>query len=163
MSKTDCEIGFKREMTEKYFDMVYRLALARTKDKDMADDVCQEVFLRYIKTDKRFDSAEHIKAWLIKVTINCTKSMFTSSWFKKTVPLSQELVFTTPEKSDLFDQVRKLSPKYATVIHLHYQEDLSIAQIAKLLGMKESTVKSHLFRGRQELKTLLGGRYDYEF
>ena len=163
MSKTDCKIGFKREMTEKYFDMVYRLALARTKNKDMADDVCQEVFLRYIKTDEYFNSEEHIKAWLIKVTINCSKSMFTSSWFKKTVPLSQEFVFTMPEKSDLFDQVRKLKPKYATVIHLHYQEDMSIAQIAALLGMKESTVKSHLFRGRQELKTLLGGREDYEF
>lgn len=163
MSKTECADVFKREMTEKYFDMVYRLALARTKDKDTADDVCQEVFLRYIKTDRNFDSEEHIKAWLIRVTVNCSKSVFLSSWFKKTVPLSEELTFTTPEKSDLFDQVSKLPSKYATVIHLHYYEDMSVAEIAKLLKMKESTVKSHLFRGRKELKNLLGGRFDYEF
>ena len=85
MSKTDCEIGFKREMTEKYFDMVYRLALARTKDKDMADDVCQEVFLRYIKSDKSFDSEEHIKAWLIRVAINCSKSIAIISLHIKSV------------------------------------------------------------------------------
>lgn len=163
MSKTECADVFKREMTEKYFDMVYRLALTRTKDKSHADDVCQEVFLRYIKSDKEFETEQHVKAWLITVTINCSKSVFMSSWFKKTVPLSDELTFTNPEKSDLIDQVRKLPQKYATVIHLHYYEDMSIAQIANLLKMKEATVKSHLFRGRKELKNLLGGRYDYEF
>lgn len=163
MSKTECADVFKREMTEKYFDMVYRLALTRTKDKDMADDVCQDVFLRYIKADKDFDSEQHVKAWLIRVTINCTKSMFTSSWFKKTIPLSDELTFSAPEYSDLYEQVNKLPQKYSTVIHLHYYEDMPITEIATVLGMKESTVKSHLFRGRQELKNLLGGRYDYEF
>lgn len=163
MQKTENDSRFKQEITEKYFDMIYRLALARTKDKATADDVCQEVFLRYIKSDKSFDSEEHIKAWLIRVAINCSKSMFTNSWFKKTVPLSDELTFTNPETSDLLDQVRKLPQKYSTVIHLHYYEDMSVADIARLLKMKESTVKSHLFRGRNELKKLLGGRCDYEF
>ncbi len=163
MAETENDSRFKREITEKYFDMVYRLALTRTKDKSTADDVCQEVFLRYIKSDKTFESEEHIKAWLIRVTVNCSKSVFTNSWFKKTVPLSEELTFTNPETSDLIDQVRKLPQKYSTVIHLHYYEDMSIAEIADLLKMKESTVKSHLFRGRQELKNLLGRRCDYEF
>ena len=147
---------------QKYFDMIYRLALARAKDKEIAEDVCQDVFLRYIKTDKVFQSEEHIKAWLIRVTINASKSLLTSSWHKKTVALTEDIAFSSPEKSDLFDQVKKLPVKYATIIHLHYYEDMSITQISKLLSMKESTVKSHLFRGRQKLKTLLGGRYDYE-
>ena len=163
MTKAYSQDAIKREMTEKYFDMVYRLALARTKDKYFAEDVCQEVFFKYIKSNKDFESEEHTKAWLIRVTVNASKTFLTSSWHKKTVPLSEEIVFNSPEKSDLFQQVQKLAPKYATIIHLHYYEDLSIAQIASLLGMKESTVKSHLFRGRQKLKTLLGGRYDYEF
>ncbi len=162
MTKAYSQDAVKREMTEKYFDMVYRLALMRTKDKYFAEDVCQDVFFKYIKSNKDFSSEEHTKAWLIRVTINASKSLFTSSWHKKTVPLSEEIVFNSPEKSDLFQQVQKLSPKYATIIHLHYYEDLSITQISKLLGMKESTVKSHLFRGRQKLKVLLGGRYDYE-
>ena len=163
MPKTECADVFKHEMTVKYFDTVYRLALARTKNQSMADDVCQEVFLKYIKTDKHFDSEEHVKAWLIRVTVNCSNSLFTSSWFKKTVPLSEDLVFNTPEKNDIYQVVKKLPKKYATVIHLFYYEDMAIADIAKLLGMKESTVKSHLFRGRNQLKDLLGGRYDYEF
>ncbi|MBE7050779.1 MAG: sigma-70 family RNA polymerase sigma factor [Ruminococcaceae bacterium] len=153
----------KEVIIQKYFDMIYRLALARAKDREIAEDVCQDVFLRYIKTDKVFQSEEHIKAWLIRVCINCTKSVFTGSWFKKTVPLSQELEFSSPEYSDLYEQVKKLPKKYATVIHLFYYEDMSVSDIAKLLNQKESTVKSHLFRGRNQLKELLGGRYDYEF
>ena len=163
MDKSDYAKASKREAVEQYFDMVYRLAMARTKDKTLAEDVCQDVFLRFLKSDKEFESEEHIKAWLIKVTINCSKGVFTSSWFKKTVPLSQELTFSSPEYSDLFDQVKKLPQKYATIIHLFYYEDMSIAEISALLNMKESTVKSHLFRGRNQLKELLGGRYDYEF
>lgn len=162
MDKTkDCQ-SRKSEIVEKYFNMIYRLAMARTKDKTIADDVCQEVFLRFLKSDRTFESEEHIKAWLIKVTVNCSKGVFTSSWFKKTVPLSKELTFSNPEISDLFDQVKKLPKKYATVIHLFYYEDMSVSEIARLLNQKESTVKSHLFRGRNQLKELLGGRYDYE-
>ncbi len=163
MTKTDCAGVFKREMTEKYFDMVYRLALARTKDTELANDVCQDVFVRYIKSDKNFESEEHVKAWLIKVTINLSKGAFTSSWFKKTVPLSEELSFNDPEVSDLYTHVQKLPKKYLTVIHLHYYEDMPVSEIARILKMNESTVKSHLFRGRNELKKILGGRYDYEF
>lgn len=163
MSNAACTDTYKQEIVEKYFDMVYRLALARTKDKSAADDVCQDVFLKYINSDKEFESEEHIKAWLLKVTVNCSKSIFTSSWFKKTVPLSEELTFNSPEVNDLFTQVQKLPKKYATVIHLFYYEDLTIAQIAKMFKMNESTVKSHLFRARKELKELLGERYDYEF
>lgn len=163
MPKTDNSDVFKHEMTVKYFDTVYRLALARTKEQSLADDVCQEVFLRYIKSDKQFESEEHVKAWLIRVAINCSKSVFMSSWFKKTVPLTEDIVFDTPEKSDLSYAIKKLPAKYATVIHLFYYEDMSIADISALLKMKESTVKSHLFRGRSLLKEILGGRYDYEF
>lgn len=157
---------YKRQMTEKYFDMVYRLAFSRTKDSDHADDVCQDVFYKFLKTDKEFETEEHLKAWLIRVTINQSKSIFTNSWFKKTVPLSEkedELIFTTPEKNDLYHVIKKLPQKYATVIHLFYYEDLPVAKIAQILDMKETTVKSHLHRARNMLKELLGGRYDYEF
>ena len=116
MSKTNFIDSFKKEMTEKYFDMVYRLVLTRTKDKHIAEDVCQDVFLKYIKSDKVFESEEHIKAWLIRVSINTSKSYFASSWHKKTVPLSEELVFSDPEKSDLFEKVQKLSSKYSMAV-----------------------------------------------
>ena len=72
--------AYKHAIVEKYFDTVYRLALSQTRDSRRADDVLQEVFLRYIKTDKVFESEEHIKAWLLRVTVNSSKSSFTDTW-----------------------------------------------------------------------------------
>lgn len=147
------------EIIKKYIDMVYRLALSRTKDKTHADDVVQEVFLRYISVKKEFESDEHIKAWLIRVTINCSNSIFESSWFKKTAPLDDEIAFDTPEKSEVYYAVLELPKKYRTVIHLFYYEDMSIAEIADCLGEKVSTVKSQLHRGREMLREKLKGGY----
>lgn len=163
MHETYCADVFKHRMIEKYFDTVYRLALSQTQDKHKADDVLQEVFLRYIKTDKAFESEEHIKAWLIRVTVNCCKSIYLSSWFKKTVPLTDDLVFEIPEQSDVYFAVAKLPQKYKAVIHLFYYEDLSVKQIAEYLKVKESTVKSQLHRGREMLKSMLKERSGYEF
>ncbi len=149
----------KHKVVEKYFDMIYRLALSQTKNREHAEDVVQEVFLRYLKTDKSFESDEHIKAWLICVAINCSKSVFTTSWAKKTSPLTEDIVFDTEEKHDVYYAVLELPPKYKAVIHLFYYEDLSVADIAKYLNMKESTVKSQLRRGRNMLREKLKGDY----
>lgn len=151
----------KEEIVKKYFNTVYRLALSQTKNKAYADDVTQEVFLRFLKKERNFASDEHIKAWFIRVTINCSKSIFLSSHFKKCVPLSDELTFDTPEKSDVYYAVAELPPKYRTAIHLFYYEDLSVSEIARILKSKESTVKSQLHRGRELLKSKLKGGYDF--
>lgn len=151
---------YKNELITEYFDMVYRLAYSQTKDKEHAEDVTQEVFLRFIKNEKPFESKEHIKAWLIRVTVNCSKSVFTASWYKKTVPLTEDIPFETKEQSDLYSVVSELPQKYRTVIHLFYYEDLSVAQIARYLNSNESTVKSHLHRGRELLKSKLKGGYE---
>lgn len=149
-----------KDITEKYFNMVYKLALSQTKDKANTDDVVQEVFLRLIKGNTKFESEEHIKAWLIRVTLNCSKNVFSNSWFKKTVPLSEEIVFESKEKSDVYYAVADLPRKYRTVIHLFYYEGFSVAEIAKILKSKESTVKSQLHRGREMLKEKLKGGFE---
>ncbi len=163
MHKTAETSDFKHAMIEKYFDTVYRLALSQTQDSHRADDVLQDVFVRYINTDKVFESEEHIKAWLIRVTINCSKSTFTNSWFKKTVPLSEDLVFEMPEQEEVYFAVAKLPQKYRAVIHLFYFEDLSVKEIADYLKIKESTVKSQLHRGREMLKEILERGAELEF
>jgi len=160
--KADSSV-FKHAIIEKYFDTVYRLALSQTQDSHRADDVLQEVFIRYINTDKTFESEEHIKAWLIRVTINCSKSTFTNSWVKKTVPLTDDLTFEIPEQEDIYYAVAKLPKKYRAAIHLFYYEDLSVKEIAKYLSTKETTVKSHLHRGREMLRKILEGGPDFEF
>ena len=151
----------KRQIVEKYFDMIYRLALSQTKNREHADDIVQEVFLRYIKTDKVFDSEEHIKAWLLRVTINCSHNVFSNSWAQKTVPISEDIVFDTEEKGDVYYAVMELPQKYRAVIHLFYYEDMSIDEISRTLNINGSTIKSQLSRGRALLRKKLEGGYDF--
>ena len=152
----------RREMTEKYYDMVYRLALSCTKSRQYADDVAQEVFLRFLKSDKVFESEEHVKAWLIRVTVNRSKSVFSDLWFKRTVPLDENIPFSSPEISEVYYAVLKLPQKYKTALHLFYYEDMSVKSIAECLGEKEATVKTLLHRGMNILKISLDGRCDDE-
>ena len=144
------------EAFKKHSDMVYRLAVARVKNKYDADDVLQEVFLRFIKAKDKVENEEHLKALLIRITINCSKSMMTSSWFKRTEPLSESFS-VSDEYSDTLDAVMRLPQKYRTVIHLHYYMGYSVNEIASILKTKPSTVKSQLHRARQKLKLDLEG------
>ncbi|MBQ8203404.1 MAG: sigma-70 family RNA polymerase sigma factor [Clostridia bacterium] len=144
------------EAFNKYSDMVYRLAFARVKNKYDADDILQEVFLRFIKQKNKLNNEEHTKALLIRITINCTKSMFTSGHYKKTQALDETLSVTMPER-DTLDAVLRLPIKYRTVIHLHYYCGYKSEEIAEILQTKPSTVKSQLHRARKLLKLSLEG------
>lgn len=154
----------KRRIVEKYFDMIYKLAFSQVKDRSHTDDVVQEVFLRFLKYEKQFDSEEHIKAWLLRVTINCSHNVFSNSWYKKTIPLSEtenDRIFSTEEKSDIYYAVMSLPQKYRAVIHLFYYEDMSVEEISRYLKINPSTVKSQLSRGRKILREKLKGGYDF--
>ena len=150
------------DVLNRYSNMVYRLALSRTRNIADAEDVLQEVFLRLIHKKPEFENEEHRKAWLIRVTVNCSSKLLTSAWFRRTVPLDEELKFQTKEKSDVYYAVMELPLKYRTVIHLYHYEDLSISQISHILTINESTIKSQLLRARQLLKTKLKGEFDNE-
>lgn len=149
---------YNQYIAEKYFDMIYRLALSQCGNTHDAEDITSDVFLKYINCDKPFESEEHIKAWLIRVTVNRTKSLFTSSWFKKNVPLEETIPAQIPEEeSEVYGAVMQLPQKYRAVIHLFYYEDLKTAQIAQILNIKEATVRSQLLRARSMLKQFLEG------
>lgn len=141
---------------KKYSDMVYRLAFVRTKSRADADDILQEVFLRYFKVYKKMQSNEHIKAMLLRITVNCSNSFNTSWYVKKTEPLNENIA-DYDEASDgyVLNEVLKLPLKYRTVIHLHYYCGYSVEEIAKLNNLKPQTVKTHLFRAREILKNTI--------
>lgn len=145
------------EVFERYHEMVYRLAASRTGSRHHADDVLQDVFLRYIRSRPVFLEEEHRKAWLLRVTINCCNSLMGSAWLRRTVPLEERFAIRLKEHSELWDAVMKLSPTYRTVIHLFYFEDCPIAEIAEILGLSESAVKVRLHRARNKLRSLLEG------
>lgn len=143
------------EAVNRFIDTVYRLAFARTKSPENADDITQEVFLKLIQHKKSFESEEHLKAWLLRVTINLTNDLFASSWFGKTDALEDNIPVHMEEKSDLFYAMMELPKKYRTAIHLHYYEGYSVKEIALITKASEGTVKSQLHRGREMLKTIL--------
>ena len=137
-------------------DLVYRLALARTASVPDAEDVFQEVFLRYFRHEERFQSDEHRKAWLIRCTVNRAKSLTASPWRKRTVPLETAWeVGVEDDYREVYRAVLSLPGKYRAVIHLHYFEGLSVMEIAQMLQVPEGTVKSQLSRGRALLREML--------
>lgn len=138
-----------------YSDMVYHLAFARTGTKYDADDVFQEVFLRYVKKKPKFKDEEHRKAWLIRVTINCSNNFWSSLWRKKTQELTKDIFFETEETVNLYTELQKLPPKYREVIHLFYYEDMSLEEISRALKRKNSTIRTQLTRARAMLKKFM--------
>lgn len=145
----------------KHENRLYRTALAITGNMSDAEDIVQEVFLRAYEKAPEFESKEHEKAWLIRVTVNLCNSRLRSPWRKRTVPLLDSYPASDPEQHVLLEQVMALPPKYRTVIHLFYYEGYSIKDISELTGQRESTVRSHLTRARQKLKSVLK-EDDYE-
>ena len=157
------------EIVAAFGNMVYKLAFCRVNNKELAADIFQEVFLKVVTKKKHFESDEHLKAWLIRVTINCSNDYLKSPWFKRTESLSEQSEKASDTsflqhdiRYDVYSAVTKLAPKYRTVIHLFYYEDFSVKQISEQLEINESTVRSTLKRGREKLKKTLGGKYDYE-
>ncbi|QAT51088.1 sigma-70 family RNA polymerase sigma factor [Caproiciproducens sp. NJN-50] len=138
-----------------YADMVYRLAYARTGTKCDADEIFQEVFLRYIKKQPVFNNEEHRKAWMIRVTINCSNKLWNSVWKRKAEPLTDTMPFETKQDMDLSDELQQLPQKYREVIHLFYYENMSLEEISRALNRKNSTVRTQLTRARALLRNIL--------
>lgn len=146
---------------EKYSDLVYKLALSRTKNPSDAEDIFQEVFLKYMTARVLFENEEHKKAWLIRVTVNCTKKLFSSAWFRHHASLTDDTLhlsseFEIRDEEGVLGAVQKLPESYRIVVHLFYYEDMSIKDISAALNKKEGTVKSLLNRARGQLREMLG-------
>lgn len=154
-------------------EMVYRLAYSLVRTRADADDIYQEVFLRYMQKEPIFESAEHEKAWFLRVTINCSKNFWKSPWLQRrvamdmedideTVAKNTELVYGEGEETSiLIDIVKQLPRKYRVVIHLFYYEELSVEEIAKITKAKASTVRTRLTRARRQLKNLLNKNQEW--
>lgn len=145
------------EIIAQYADTVYHFALALTRQKDVADDVFQEVFLRYAKRKPTFENDQHARAWFFTVTRNCSKSNYMSAFLRHTTPLIDDILMLQKKENALYYYVMKLSMKYRIVIHLFYYEDMSTQMIAKLLHKKDAIIRTQLKRAREQLKVMLKG------
>ncbi len=152
---------FIAKAVNEYSDTIYRVALNITKNKDDAFDVCQEVF----KNKHKIKNDDHLKAWLLRAAVNCSKSCKTSAYVRYSVPLDDIAEMGVTDRTTdkiLFESVMSLPPKYSAVIYLFYYEDMKISEIAKVLDITQSAVKSRLVRGRKNLKEIIEKEQSYD-
>lgn len=144
---------------KEYTDTVYRIAVHNTSCKADAEDITQEVFLKLLEHSLPIKGEEHLKAWLIRVTINLCHDIyrknarieFTESPVKDEVAVHNDSVL---------EAVKTLPENYRNAIYLHYYEGYTAKEIGKILNAKENTVLSWLSRGRNALKDIIGGFED---
>lgn len=145
---------------EQYSDMVLRLCTVYLKNCTDAEDIFQTVFLKYTLYDKPFESREHEKAWLIRVTANACKDLMKSFFRSRTISL-EELKEYAPEADSrqyaVMEAVWSLPKQYRDVIYLHYYEGYTAPEIAGILKRNANTVYTHLHKGKELLREALGG------
>ena len=151
------------EVINRYSDMVYRMAFSLLKNRYDAEDIHQEVFIRYLRKKPEFENRQHERAWFLQVTVNLCRNFWKTAWRQRVVSLGEEELESGagdgPEETadEIVSVVKKLPRKYRAVIHLFYYEELSTEEIARVLNRKPSTVRAQLTRARSKLKELLAG------
>ena len=141
-----------------YQDMVYRLALHYFASPSDAEDAMQEVFLKLYTSKKPFEGEEHLRRWLLRVTINVCKDTLKSPWHRRRVPLEELPAppsFRTEDQLALYQAVMALPETYRTVLNLFYYEELTAREIGQILGLGTSAVTTRLSRARRLLKEQL--------
>ena len=141
-----------------YGRSVQSLAYVYMKSKFDAEDIAQDVFLTYLRKAPLFLSAQKERAWLMQVTANRCKSALRAK-HREELPLTEDISYLPKEESTVLLAVLELEDKYRIPIHLHYYEGYSVAEIAKLMGVRRGTVGSWLSRGRDQLKKRLEADY----
>ena len=141
-------------------DTVYRLALCRLQNTADAEDVYQDVFLRLLSERRQDWKGEHMKAWLLRATLNRCADIYRFRLRRPVLALDEVPELAGPVDSgaaELWDAVARLPEKQRTVVHLHYAEGYQTEEIAVMLHVPSATVRARLHRARLALKNLLGG------
>lgn len=152
-----------KELAALYQNNLFAAAFNICKNTQDAEDVVQDTFVQYYTTKKEFEDEQHIRAWLIRVAVNKAKNITRTFWRRNKVSIEdymETLTFETPEAENLFETVMQLPEKYRIVIHLYYYEDYAVSEIAHILKLSESNVKTRLSRGRAMLREVLKEDWD---
>lgn len=141
------------QIYQQYADVIYRTCYLYLKNVSDTEDMVQSTFLRLMEASPVFENEAHEKAWLLRTAINlCINHL--RHWWRKTADLNEsaEISAEQKERDETLEKVLELPAKYKSAIYLYYYEDYTCAEIAGLLGKKESTVRGHLHEGRKRLK-----------
>lgn len=143
------------ELIETYGDTVYRVAFQNMGNIADAQDISQDVFIKIFKKRPIFESKEHEKAWILRVTMNLCKDYWKHQSLFKRTELKEQIYQEEMKEYGLLYEVLKLPMKYRNVIYLFYYEEYSVSMIAKILHKKEATILTWLHRARKQLKVNL--------
>ena len=154
----DQEILLRNAM-EHHGAAVYRLALCRMQSIQDAEDVYQDVFLRLLDQEASAWDAEHLRAWLLRCTVNRCNDLHRFRLRRPVLALADlpEMEAEADGGAGLWDAVARLPEKLRLPIHLYYAEGYSTEEIAGLLDIPAATVRTRLRRARNRLKDSLGG------
>lgn len=147
----------EQEFEKKYYmykDTIYNIAFTYVHNESDASDIIQDVFMKYLKSNKSFPSNDDEKYWLIRVTINTCLSFIKSSW-KKKVELVEEIDLGgayTQENFIYYEAITTLPEIYKEVLILHYYENFKIEEISKILKTNNNVIKKRLQRAKLMLK-----------
>ena len=145
-----------REVVIKYSDMLYKICLVILCNEHDVQDAIQDTFCRYLEKKPDFGDEGHEKAWLIKVATNICRDMIRFRVRHPKVSIDEiETILAAPEQRETLKELLELPIKNKTVIYLHYVEGYSIKEIADILGITESAVKSRLLRGRKQMRDMV--------
>ena len=143
---------------EEHGKSVFAAACSILKNREDAEDVVQDTFLRFYTGKKEFESDDHLRAWLLRVAVNRSKDLLRSTHRQRELPFEEspvEFAFPSEESRELFRAVTDLPEVYRIVVHLYYYEDYPVKEIARILRLPQAAVKTRLFRGRQLLRKAL--------
>lgn len=143
-------------------DTVLRMAYSYLHNMEDAEEILQDTLVQFLKAAPALESREHEKAWFLHVAANLCRNRLKYNAIRQTDELADDL--EAEERGDLlfvWDAVKSLPSKYREVVHLYYYEGYRTAEIARILEMKEATVRSNLARGREKLKSVLKEAYDF--
>ena len=147
---------------KEHSNMVYKIAFLMLKNKEDAEEVYQETFIKLYENFKKMKNDEHMKHWLIRVTINNCKMLLRKRKRENLTKLDENISFEDNLNNISIEAVKKLPEKYRMVIYLYYYEQYKVQEISKILKISEGTIKSQLSRAREILKNELKEEYDYE-
>ena len=150
---------------QRYSGMILRLCFTYSLGRADAQDICQNVFLKLLQSDRRFDGEGETRAFIIRVTINECKDVLKSGWRRRSVPLDElierEVPFLPSEDTGVLAAVQRLPVRYREAVYLYYYEGYNAEEIAAMVGAKPAAVRQRLASAREKLrKELEGSEYE---
>ena len=157
---------------EKYLKMVYRISFHYFGNREDAEDVSQDVFVKLYGGNINPESEEELKAWLIRVTTNACHNYFRNPFRKRKTEIDEKelenIIGTSSSEQEIvnrkviMDAVMSLPEHYRIIVYLFYYEEYSIGQISNILKIKETTIQTRLSRARGKLESVLADCFPEE-